>query len=43
MKKRRKHSSQELKSLRRIIGLPGKIYPHSDEEAEEMLELELNL
>ncbi len=43
MKKRKKHSSQELKSLRRIIGLPGKIYPHSDEDTEEMLELELNL
>jgi hypothetical protein len=43
MKKRRKHSAHELKSLRRIIGLPGKIYPHNEEEAEEMLELELNL
>ncbi len=43
MKKRRKHASQELKSLRRIIGLPDKISLYGDEPSEEMLELELNL
>lgn len=43
MKKRRKHASQELKALRRIIGLPDKIFLHSEDDAEEALELELNL
>ena len=43
MKKRRKHAAQELRALRRIIGLPDKIFVQSDEDAEEALELELNL
>ena len=43
MKKRRKQASQELKSLRRIIGLPDNGSLYSDEEAEEMLDLQLNL
>ena len=43
MKKRRKQASQELKALRRIIGLPDKIFLQGDDEAEEALELELNL
>lgn len=43
MKKRRKHAAQELKALRRIIGLPDEIFVHSDEDVEEALELELNL
>jgi hypothetical protein len=43
MKKRRKHASQELKALRRIIGLPDKVFLHGDDDAEEALELELNL
>jgi len=43
MKKRRKHAAQELRALRRIIGLPDKIFIQSDEDAEEALELELNL
>lgn len=43
MKKRRKRASQELKSLRRIMGLPDKAPSYGDEEAEETLELRLNL
>jgi len=43
MKKRRKHSAQELKSLRRITGIPDKAFPQDDDETEEALELELNL
>ncbi|MCA9810182.1 MAG: hypothetical protein KC473_07570, partial [Candidatus Dadabacteria bacterium] len=43
MKKRRKQAAQELRALRRIIGLPDKIFVQSDEDAEEALELELNL
>ena len=43
MKKRRKHAAQELRSLRRIIGLPDKAFPQDDEDADEVLELELNL
>jgi hypothetical protein len=43
MKKRRKNAAQELKSLRRIIGIPDKVFPQEDEDAEEALELELNL
>ena len=43
MKKRRKHASQELRALRRIIGLPDKIFLHSEDDVEEALELELNL
>lgn len=43
MKKRRKHAAQELKSLRRIIGIPDKVFAQDDEDAEEALELELNL
>lgn len=43
MKKRRKQSAQELKSLRRIIGLPSKKAPYNEEDTEEILELELNL
>lgn len=43
IKKRRKQSAQELKSLRRIIGLPGKKSPYSEEDTEEIPELELNL
>jgi hypothetical protein len=43
MKKRRKHAARELKSLRRIIGIPDKIFPQDGEGAEEALELELNL
>jgi len=43
LKKRKKHAAQELKSLRRIIGLPDKIFPQGDDEADEAQELELNL
>jgi hypothetical protein len=43
MKKRKKHAAQELRSLRRIMGLPDKIFPHGEEEADEGQELELNL
>lgn len=43
MKKRRKHAAQELRSLRRIIGLPDKVFPQDDEDSDEALELELNL
>ena len=43
MKKRRKHAAQELRSLRRIIGLPDKVFPQYEEEPDETLELELNL
>jgi hypothetical protein len=43
LKKRKKHAAQELKSLRRIIGLPDKVFPHGDDEADEAQELELNL
>ena len=43
MKKRRKHASQELRSLRRIIGLPDKVFPQYEDESDETLELELNL
>lgn len=43
MKKRRKQASRELRSLRRIIGLPDKVSLYSDDEAEEMPELKLNL
>lgn len=43
LKKRKKHAAQELKSLRRIIGLPDKVFPHGDDEADEARELELNL
>jgi hypothetical protein len=43
MKKRRKHAAQELRSLRRIIGLPDKAFPQDDEDSDEALELELNL
>lgn len=43
MKKRRKHSIQELSSLRRIIGLPERMSPYGEEGIEEVLELELNL
>jgi hypothetical protein len=43
IKKRRKHAAQELKSLRRIIGLPDKMFPQGDEDADEAQELELNL
>ena len=43
MKKRRKQASQELKSLRRIIGLPDKIFLLSDDDAEEAKEMELEL
>jgi hypothetical protein len=31
LKKRKKHAAQELKSLRRIIGLPDKIFPRGDD------------
>jgi hypothetical protein len=43
MKKRKKHAAHELRSLRRIMGLPDKIFPHGEEEADEGQELELNL
>ncbi len=43
LKKRKKHAAQELKSLRRIIGLPSKMPPQGDDEADEVRELELNL
>jgi len=43
MKKRKKQAAHELKSLRRIIGLPDKIFPQGGEDAEETQELELNL
>ncbi len=43
IKKRRKQSAQELKSLRRIIGLPVKKSPYNEEGTEEIPELELNL
>jgi hypothetical protein len=43
MKKRKKHAAQELRSLRRIMGLPDKIFPHGEDEADEGQELELNL
>ena len=43
MKRRRKHSIQELSSLRRIIGLPERMSPYGEEGIEEVLELELNL
>jgi hypothetical protein len=43
MKKRRKHAAHELRSLRRIMGLPDKTFPNGEEEADEGLELELNL
>lgn len=43
IKKRRKHSIRELMSLRRIIGLPERMYPYGEEDMEEALELELNL
>ena len=43
MKKRKKHAAQELKSLRRIIGLPDMVLPQGDEDADEAQELELNL
>jgi hypothetical protein len=43
LKKRKKHAAQELKSLRRIIGLPDKIFPQGEDEADEAQELELNL
>ena len=43
MKKRRKHAAQELRSLRRIIGLPDTTFPQGDEDSDEALELELNL
>ena len=43
MKRRRKHSIQELRSLRRIIGLPDRVSPYGEEGIEEALELELNL
>ncbi|MEW6146275.1 MAG: hypothetical protein AB1598_14775 [Thermodesulfobacteriota bacterium] len=43
MKKRKKHAAQEIKSLRRIMGLPDKIFPHGEDEADEGQELELNL
>ena len=43
IKKRRKQSAQELKSLRRIMGLAGKKSPYNEEDTEEIPELELNL
>lgn len=41
MKRRRKHSIRELRSLRRIIGLPDRMLAYSEED--EARELELNL
>ena len=43
IKKRRKHSIQELRSLRRIIGLPDRLSPYGEEDMEEALELEFNV
>lgn len=43
IKKRRKHSIQELRSLRRIIGLPDRLSPYGEEDIEEALEFEFNL
>lgn len=43
IKKRRKHSIQELRSLRRIIGLPDRLSPYGEEVMEEVLELEFNM
>lgn len=43
MKRRRKHSIRELRSLRRIIGLPDRMLAYGEEEKEEARELELNL
>lgn len=43
MKRRRKHSIRELRSLRRIIGLPDRMLAYGEEEREEARELELNL
>ena len=43
IKKRRKHSIQELRSLRRIIGLPDRVLPYGEEDIEEALELEFNV
>ena len=44
IKKRRKHSIQELRSLRRIIGLPDRLSPYGEEDiTEEALELEFNV
>jgi hypothetical protein len=43
MKRRRKYSIRELRSLRRIIGLPDRMLAYGEEEREEARELELNL
>lgn len=43
IKKRRKNSMQELRSLRRIIGLPDRLLPYGEEDMEEALELEFKV
>ena len=43
IKKRRKHSIQELRSLRRIIGLPDRLSPYGEDDIEEALEFEFNI
>lgn len=43
IKKRRKHSIRELRSLRRIIGLPDRLSPYGEEDVEEALELEFSV
>jgi len=42
IKKRRKHSIQELRSMRRIIGLPDLVAAYGEEDIEEALELEFS-
>jgi hypothetical protein len=43
IKKRRKHSIQELRSMRRIVGLPDLLAPYGEEDIEKALELEFNV